>query len=68
MRTPSMETRPVKSIPKDFLRPVSQWRQYQLNRFLKIFLKPSMSMVTKPVKSIPKDFSDANTVKGDKTS
>ena len=62
-----METKPVKSIPKDFSE-ASQWRQNQLNRFLKIFLMRTQSKETKPVKLIPKDFSDANAVKGDKTS
>ena len=47
----SKETNPVKGDKS------SQWRQNQLNRFLKIFLRPIQSMETKPVKSIPKDFS-----------
>ena len=52
MRTPSKETKPVKSIPKDFsdANPVKRDKT------------PSG-----PVKSIPKIFSDTNPVKEDKT-
>ena len=54
MLTQSKETKPVKSIPKDFS------DTHPVNR-------DNPSIETKPVKLIPKDFSEAHPVKRDKT-
>ena len=67
MRAQSKETRPVKSIPKDFLRPIQSKETRPVKSIPKDFSDANPVKEDKtssgPVKSIPKDFSDADPVR-----